>query len=86
MNQRLAGEMLILSGQHLLLVLIAIGVASVIAVPTAIALTRLAVLRRWLLGLARAHPQQRVGDVLFLQPEQDRADIGAAGDAVYRDI
>jgi ABC-type proline/glycine betaine transport system permease subunit len=52
MNQRLAGEMLILSGQHLLLVLIAIGVASVIAVPTAIALTRLAVLRRWLLGLA----------------------------------
>ncbi|HUI76984.1 MAG TPA: ABC transporter permease [Bryobacteraceae bacterium] len=52
MSQRLAGEMLILSGEHLLLVLIAVGVASAVAVPAAIALTRQAVLRRWMLGLA----------------------------------
>jgi len=51
MNRRLAGEILMLSGEHLLLVLIAIGVASTIAVPAAIVLTRHASLRRWMLGL-----------------------------------
>ncbi|HEV3334537.1 MAG TPA: ABC transporter permease [Bryobacteraceae bacterium] len=52
MNQRLAGEILSLSGEHLLLVLIAIGVAGSLAVPGAIALTRFASLRRWMLGFA----------------------------------
>jgi len=52
MNQRLAVEILALSLEHLLLVLIAIGVAALLAVPAAIALTRRAALRRWLLGLA----------------------------------
>jgi osmoprotectant transport system permease protein len=52
MNQRLAGEILSLSGEHLLLVLIAIGVAGSLAVPGAIALTRFANLRRWMLGFA----------------------------------
>jgi osmoprotectant transport system permease protein len=52
MNLRLAGEILSLSGEHLLLVLIAIGVAGSLAVPGAIALTRFASLRRWMLGFA----------------------------------
>ena len=52
MNQRLAGEILSLSGEHLLLVLFAIGVAAALAVPGAIALTRRASLRRWILGFA----------------------------------
>jgi osmoprotectant transport system permease protein len=52
MNQRLAAEMLSLSLEHLWLVLISIGVAAAIAVPGAIALTRQAAMRRWLLGFA----------------------------------
>jgi len=52
MNQRLAGEIVSLSLEHLWLVLIAIGVAAVLAIPAAIALTRRAVLRRWMLGFA----------------------------------
>ena len=50
MNERLAGEMVSLSLEHLWLVLIAIGVAALVAVPGAIALTRRAGLRRWMLG------------------------------------
>jgi osmoprotectant transport system permease protein len=52
MNQRLAAEMLSLSLEHLWLVLISIGVAAAIAIPGAIALTRQAAMRRWLLGFA----------------------------------
>jgi osmoprotectant transport system permease protein len=52
MSQRLAAEILQLSLQHLWLVLISIGVAAAIAIPGAIALTRRAGLRRWLLGFA----------------------------------
>jgi osmoprotectant transport system permease protein len=52
MNQRLAGEMVSLSLEHLWLVLIAIGVAALLAIPAAIALTRRAGLRRWMLGFA----------------------------------
>ena len=52
MNPRLGTEILSLSLEHLWLVLIAIGVAALIAIPGAIALTRRAVLRRWLLGFA----------------------------------
>ena len=52
MTQRLAGEIVSLSLEHLWLVLIAIGVAALLAVPAAIALTRRAGLRRWMLGFA----------------------------------
>jgi osmoprotectant transport system permease protein len=52
MNQRLAAEMLSLSLEHLWLVLIAIGVAALVAVPGAVALTRRARLRRGMLGVA----------------------------------
>ena len=52
MNPRLASEMLSLSLEHLWLVLISISVAAAVAVPGAIALTRQAALRRWLLGFA----------------------------------
>jgi osmoprotectant transport system permease protein len=52
MNQRLAAEMLSLSLEHLWLVLLSIGIAAGVAIPGAIALTRRAGLRRWLLGLA----------------------------------
>ena len=52
MNQRLAGEIVSLSLEHLLLVFIAIGIAALVAVPAAIALTRRAGLRRWILGFA----------------------------------
>jgi osmoprotectant transport system permease protein len=52
MNQRLASEILQLSLEHLWLVLISVGVAAAVAVPGAIALTRRAALRRWLLGFA----------------------------------
>jgi len=50
MSERLAVEMVSLSLEHLWLVLIAIGVAALVAVPGAIALTRRAGLRRWMLG------------------------------------
>jgi osmoprotectant transport system permease protein len=52
MNQRLAGEIASLSLEHFFLVLIAIGVAALLAIPAAIALTRRAGLRRWMLGFA----------------------------------
>jgi osmoprotectant transport system permease protein len=52
MNQRLAGEVVSLSLEHLWLVLIAIGIAALLAIPAAIALTRWAGLRRWMLGFA----------------------------------
>jgi osmoprotectant transport system permease protein len=52
MNQRLAAEILSLSLEHLWLVLIAIGVAALVAVPGAVALTRRAGLRRSMLGVA----------------------------------
>jgi osmoprotectant transport system permease protein len=52
MNQRLAAEMLSLSLEHLWLVLIAIGMAALVAVPGAVALTRRARLRRGMLGVA----------------------------------
>ena len=52
MNQRLAGEILVLTGQHLLLVLIAIGIASAVSIPAAILLTRQTALRRWMVGFA----------------------------------
>jgi osmoprotectant transport system permease protein len=52
MNQRLAAEILSLSLEHLWLVLIAIGVAALVAVPGAVALTRRARLRRGMLGVA----------------------------------
>lgn len=52
MNARLAGEILSLTLDHLWLVLIAIGVAALIAIPGAVALTRRASLRRWMLGVA----------------------------------
>src|SRR5579862_9857669 len=52
MNQRLASEILQLSLEHLWLVLISIVVAAAVAVPGAIALTRRAALRGWLLGFA----------------------------------
>jgi osmoprotectant transport system permease protein len=52
MNQRLAAEILSLSLEHLWLVLIAIGVAALVAVPGAVALTRRARLRRSMLGVA----------------------------------
>jgi osmoprotectant transport system permease protein len=52
MNQRLAGEIVSLSLEHLWLVLIAVGIAAILTVPAAIALTRRASLRRWMLGFA----------------------------------
>jgi osmoprotectant transport system permease protein len=52
MNSRLASEILSLSLEHLWLVAVAIGVAALIAIPGAVALTRRAPLRRWMLGLA----------------------------------
>jgi len=52
MNQRLAAEILSLSLEHLWLVLIAIGVAALVAIPGAVALTRRASLRRGMLGVA----------------------------------
>jgi len=52
MNRRLAAEILSLSLEHLWLVLIAIGVAASIAIPGAVALTRRAGLRRWMLRVA----------------------------------
>jgi osmoprotectant transport system permease protein len=52
MNQRLAAEILSLSLEHLWLVLIAIGIAAVVAIPGAVALTRRAGLRRGMLGVA----------------------------------
>jgi osmoprotectant transport system permease protein len=52
MNQRLAAEILSLSLEHLWLVLIAIGVAALVAVPGAVVLTRRARLRRGMLGVA----------------------------------
>jgi osmoprotectant transport system permease protein len=52
MNPRLASEILSLTLEHLWLVLIAIGVAAAIAIPGAVALTRRAGPRRWMLGLA----------------------------------
>ena len=50
MSQQLGAEILELSMEHLWLVLISIAVAGAIAIPGAIALTRRASLRRWLLG------------------------------------
>jgi osmoprotectant transport system permease protein len=52
MNSHLASEIVPLALEHLWLVLIAIGVAAAIAIPGAVALTRRAPLRRWMLGLA----------------------------------
>jgi len=52
MNQRLASEIVSLSLEHLWLVLIAVGIAALLTVPAAIALTRRAGLRRWMLGFA----------------------------------
>jgi len=52
MNQRLAAEIWSLSLEHVWLVLISLGVAAAIAIPAAIALTRRAGLRRWLVGFA----------------------------------
>jgi osmoprotectant transport system permease protein len=52
MNQRLAAEILSLSLEHLWLVLIAIGIAALVAIPGAVALTRRAGLRRGMLGVA----------------------------------
>lgn len=52
MNSRLASEILSLSIEHLWLVVVAIGVAALIAIPGAVVLTRRAPLRRWMLGLA----------------------------------
>ncbi len=52
MNPRLASEIVSLTLEHLWLVLIAIGVAALIAIPAAVALTRRAAMRRWMLGLA----------------------------------
>jgi osmoprotectant transport system permease protein len=52
MNSRLASEVLPLTLEHLWLVLVAIGVAALIAIPGAVALTRRASLRRWMLSLA----------------------------------
>lgn len=52
MNPRLVSEILSLTLEHLWLVLIAIGVAALIAIPAAVALTRRAAMRRWMLGLA----------------------------------
>lgn len=45
-------EILTLTGEHALLVLIAIGAASLIGLPAAIALTRREKARRWVLGFA----------------------------------
>jgi len=52
MNARLAAEILSLTLEHLWLVLIAIGVAALVAIPGAVALTRRAGLRSSMLGLA----------------------------------
>jgi osmoprotectant transport system permease protein len=52
MNTRLASEIPSLTLEHLWLVLVAIGVAALIAIPGAVALTRRAGLRRWMLSLA----------------------------------
>jgi osmoprotectant transport system permease protein len=52
MSRRLAAEILSLTLEHVWLVLIAIGVAALVAIPGAVALTRRAALRRWMLGLA----------------------------------
>ena len=52
MNARLASEILSLTLEHLWLVVIAIVVASLIAIPAAVGLTRRAALRRWMVGVA----------------------------------
>jgi osmoprotectant transport system permease protein len=52
MNPRLGAEIVSLSLEHLWLVLIAIGVAALIAIPGAVALTRRANLRPWMVGVA----------------------------------
>lgn len=52
MNQRLMGEIVYLSAEHLRLVALAIGAAALIAIPGAILLTRHAALRRWIVGIA----------------------------------
>ena len=52
MNPRLVSEIGSLTLEHLWLVLVSIGVASLIAIPGAIALTRRASLRRSMLGVA----------------------------------
>jgi len=52
MDPRLGREIVSLSLEHLWLVLIAIGVAAALAIPGAVALTRRAGLRRWMLGFA----------------------------------
>ena len=52
MNQALWSEILSLSVEHAVLVLVAIGAACAIGLPAAIALTRRASARRWVLGFA----------------------------------
>ena len=52
MNARLASEILSLTLEHLWLVVIAIAVASLIAIPAAVGLTHRAALRRWMVGIA----------------------------------
>jgi osmoprotectant transport system permease protein len=52
MRPDLAADILRLTGEHLLLVLSALGVAVVVGVPLGILLTRVPALRRWLLGFA----------------------------------
>jgi osmoprotectant transport system permease protein len=52
MSSRLASEIVSLTLEHLWLVLIAMGVAAAVAIPSAIALTRRASMRRSMLGLA----------------------------------
>jgi osmoprotectant transport system permease protein len=52
MNSRLASEIVSLTLEHLWLVLITMGVASAIAIPSAIALTRRAAIRRAMLAVA----------------------------------
>jgi osmoprotectant transport system permease protein len=48
----MTSEILTLTGEHVLLVLIAIAAAAVIGLPLAVALTRRAAARRWVLGIA----------------------------------
>jgi osmoprotectant transport system permease protein len=52
MNRRLASEILFLSLEHLELVGITIAIATAIALPTAVLLSRRAGARRWVLGFA----------------------------------
>ena len=52
MRPDLVNDLLQLTGEHLVLVLSAMAVAMLIGVPLGILLTRRAVLRQWLLGLA----------------------------------